>query len=132
MKQFILLLCLYTVFQPITASSSTTKDGYVCKAFVRANGVFIENCVNWWEGDVWSSAIKNGLGGKHFIIFATPSEYQGLLQMEKKVKAVWDEKQKQLQIEKDRIYNEAIILIKQLKERPIVYENVQNVVHYDV
>ena len=117
-KQILLSITFVSVILCVYAGS-TTKEGYICKATVRANGVFIQNCTNWNEGSVWSNL---GVDGREFIIFATEAEYQGLLSLEAEAKKMWDEKQKFLKEEKLKIFYENIKKIKNLKRRFNPYE----------
>ena len=111
---------LLFALQLLTAESSA-KEAYVCKASVRARGVIIENCINWWEGNVWYETIKSGRGGgRYFIIFATKKEYQGLLDLEREVKKKWDAKQELVNAEKTKIFDANAQKIRNFVEQLVV------------
>ena len=107
-KVFLLVLILL-----INETTSSAKNGYICEAWRRHNGIWIEDCVNWWATNPWSGSYvwnhwKNGygFGGRPtLVIFATESEYRGLMDLKKEILSDWEKEQKKFEEQKERIFN---------------------------
>ena len=94
------------------------KIGYVCYAYIRANGIWIEHCDSWWHENIWND-FKYGRAmgsSSRIVIFATIPEYRAMMALRKDIERQWREEVQRIEKEEELIYQENIKKVKQLSQ----------------
>ena len=128
LKNLLLLAVVTSVF-----GTESSKIIYMCSARALTNGIWIEDCVSWWEGwNYWDSRdsawykFKHGLeyGRKHYVLIAaTKFEFEAFQGLEKQFKEEWSEEQKEVKKIEKEMFDANVEKVKNLNAQFNVFEN---------